>query len=383
VALVLAGCVTDSVTRVPFPSESVRPAPLQTTDVSAGILPLGSVPYDNRSLPLVSPDGKYVATQTGAPPDWPTMLAGPQASGPEATRVEIFHLDRAVGEAAFVRATDQGVLLGRAGDRAGFLVESLRPDGARWIGYVAWAGAGDQWLVADEHVNAFGCLGPDGRLAWSRRAIDVEHFDLVIRAGGEEWTVGAQGGDWLFPVWSSEPDGLFALRLEQGRLELTYMIAESPDSTRESLLRLPLATERPPHDAYQCVASLGVMNGVPGPGEPHLLFWHPTAQRIGLWRPLSSPGSSLLLVERSIAAVMDASGFVLVGTAQELYAQNPANLKDRRALLPGTHVPRPVARSDWPYVMLSPGPQRTGLTALRLIRDSHPISDASHPEQSR
>ncbi|MHC4711363.1 MAG: hypothetical protein ACYTA3_13365 [Planctomycetota bacterium] len=125
------------------------------------------------------------------------------------------------------------------------------------------------------------------------------------------------------------------------------------------------------------------MNGVPGPGEPHLLFWHPTAQRIGLWRPLSSPGSSLLLVERSIAAVMDASGFVLVGTAQELYAQNPANLKDRRALLPGTHVPRPVARSDWPYVMLSPGPQRTGLTALRLIRDSHPISDASHPEQPR
>ena len=364
--LALAGCVTDTVTRVPFPSEPIRHAALVTTNVSAGILPLGSVPYDNRSLPLVSPDGKYVATQTGAPPDWPALLASAQATVPDATRVEIFHLDRGVGEAAFVRATDQGVLLGRAGDQAGFLVESLRPDGARWIGYTAWAGAGDQWLVADEHVNAFGCLGPDGRLAWSRRATDAEHFDLVIRAGGEEWTVGAQGGDWLFPVWSSEPDGLFALRLEEGRLQLTYMIAESPLSTRSSLVRLPLAADRPPHDAYQCVASVAVMTGVPGYGEPHLLFWHPTAERICLWRPVSSPGSSLLLLERSIAAVMDASGLALVGTARELYAQSPANLKDRRALLPGTHVPRPVARSDWPYVMLSPGPQRVGLTALRL-----------------
>ncbi|MHC4082732.1 MAG: hypothetical protein ACYSU2_15585, partial [Planctomycetota bacterium] len=216
---------------------------------------------------------------------------------------------------------------------------------------------------------AFGCLGPDGRLAWSRRAADGEHFDLVIRAGGEEWTVGAQGGDWLFPVWSSEPDGLFALRLETGRLELTYMSAGSPDSTRESLVRLPLATECPPHDAYQCVASVAVMIGVPGHGEPHLLFWHPAAERIGLWRPVSSPGSSLMLLERSIAAVMDVSGFALVGTAQQLYAQDPSSLKDRRALLPGTHVPRPVTRSDWPYVMLSPGPERTGLTALRLMAD--------------
>ena len=67
--------------------------------------------------------------------------------------------------------------------------------------------------------------------------------------------------------------------------------------------------------------------------------------------------------------MVDVSGLALVGTARQLSTQNPADLKDRRALLPGTHVPRPVARSDWPYVLLSPGPERIGLTALRLVED--------------
>ncbi|MHC4416791.1 MAG: hypothetical protein ACYS0G_16095 [Planctomycetota bacterium] len=371
-AMALAGCVTDEVTRAPFPSAPIRPASLITRSVSAGILPLGSVPYDNRSLPLVSPDGRFVATQTGPPLEWPALLAGAGATVPEASRVEVFQLDRELGEAVFARATNQGILLGRAGDDAGFLVESPRPDGARWIGYTRWAGGGAaQWLVADENVNAFGCLGPGGRLAWSRRAGDAEHFDLVIRRGGEEWTVGAQGGDWLLPIWSDVPDGLFALRLDEGRLELTYMIAESPDSTKASLVRLPLASERSVHDAYQCVASVAVMTGVPGHREAHLLFWHPAAERIGLWRPVSSPGAALLLLEGSISAAIDMSGTALVGTDGQVYAQSPANLKDRRALLPGAHVPRPVARSDWPYVLLSPGEQRIGLIALRLIPASH------------
>jgi hypothetical protein len=369
-ALALAGCVTDEVTRVPLPPGPIRTAPRQTGRVSAGILPLGSVPYDNRSLPLVSPDGKYVATQAGPPPAWATLLAGPEAPLPDHTRIEIYELDRELGEAAFARATNTGVLLGRGGDEGGFVVESPRTDGARWIGYTRWAGGGaSRWLVADENVNAFACPGPDGRLAWSRRAPDAEHFDLVIRNGADEWSIGAQGGDWLMPVWSDVPDGLFTLRLEEGRLELAYMIAQSPESTRSSLVRLPIASGRTRHDTYQCLASVAVMNGLPRHREPFLLPWHPAAERIGLWRPVSSPGAALLLLEGSIAAVIDVSGLALVATARQLSTQNPTNLKDRRALLPGTHVPRPVARSDWPYVLLSPGAERIGLTALRLLPD--------------
>jgi hypothetical protein len=117
------------------------------------------------------------------------------------------------------------------------------------------------------------------------------------------------------------------------------------------------------------VASVAVMSDLPERREPFLLFWHPVTGRIGLWRPVTSPGAALLLLEGSISAAIDGSGTAVVGTTQQLFAQSPANLKDRRALLPGAHVPRPVARSDWPYVLLSPRPERIGLTALRLVAD--------------
>ncbi|MHC4219061.1 MAG: hypothetical protein ACYSU7_11465 [Planctomycetota bacterium] len=286
---------------------------------------------------------------------------------PATTRVEVYRLDRELGEAVYAWATNEGILLGRGGDEDGFLVESPRPDGSRWIGSTRWAGGGAaRWLVADEHVNAFGCPGADGRLAWSRRTQDDEHFDLVIRNGGQEWSVNAHGGDWLLPVWSDMPDGLFALRLEAGRLEVTYMNAESPLTTQASLVRLPIASERTRRDAYQCLASLAVMNDLPQRTEPFLMFWHPTAGRIGLWRPVISPGSAHMLAEGSISAAIDASGTAIVGTSDQLFAQKPANLKDRRSLVPGAHVPRRVARDDWPFVLLSPRNARTGLIAFRL-----------------
>jgi hypothetical protein len=356
-AIAIAGCVTDEVTRVPFPSGPIQMAPRRTTGVSAGILPLGSVPYDNRSLPLVSPDGTLVATQTGPPPDWSTLLAENDATVPQATRVEVYHLDREMGLESLFRETNDGTLLG---------LESPRTDGSRWIGYTGWDAGAAEWLVADDNVNAFACLGRDGRLAWSRRAQDAEHFDLIIRNGGDQWTVGAQGGDWLMPVWSDVADGLFALRLESGKLELTFMNAESPLTTRASLVRLPIASERTRHDTYQCLASVAVMNDLPRRREPFLLFWHPASGRIGLWRPVTSPGAALMLVEGSISAAIDASGTAVVATAQQLFAQNPASLTDRRPLLPGAHVPRRVARSDWPFVLLSPRDNRTGLLAFRV-----------------
>ena len=37
---------------------------------------------------------------------------------------------------------------------------------------------------------------------------------------------------------------------------------ESPDTTRASVVRLPLAEEMTSHDAYQSLASVAVMNGI-------------------------------------------------------------------------------------------------------------------------
>ena len=204
----------------------------QTVQVVAGVLPLGAVPYDNQMLPLVSPDGRYIATQTGAPPTWPTMLAEAGAEIPSATRIEVYELDLREGikpedrkPPALIASVAEPMLLGRTCDAEGFLVESPREDGARWIGKASWRSGEVKWLVSGGDVNAFACLGSDGRLAWSRRAVDGQHFDLVVRSADGEWAVaGDASQDWLMPTWSGRSDSLFFLTLRDGNLVLRHAL---------------------------------------------------------------------------------------------------------------------------------------------------------------
>ena len=349
----------------------VEPGPREHAgDLIAGVLPLGSVPYDNRSLPQVSPRGRFVATQVGGPPAWETLLASPDRRLAEDTRIEIYYLDHASGEAQLQWVTGPGLLLGRGGDERGFLVEQPRADGARWIGVMPWTGGRTTWLVADDEVNAFACLGPDGRLAWSRRVGGAEHFDLVIRHGSEQWTVGANGGDWLMPVWTGSRSDLFALRLTDGRLSAAYMDASSTRTTRDTMQQAAIAEQRTRYDAYQCLASYTPPRGLDrDPAAPMLTMWHPTAARMALWLPLSSPAAPMLLEPHSIAAVVDGSGNVLVTTADGVSLQNPANPRRSRILLPGTHILRTVDDDKWPYLAMSPRGDRIGLMAVRLLRE--------------
>ncbi len=370
-AVTQAGCATEQTvmahhTRATF----VEPGPREHAgDLIAGVLPLGSIPYDNRSLPQVSPKGRFVATQVGGPPAWETLLASPDRRLAKDTRIEIYYLDHASGEAQLQWVTEPGVLLGRGGDERGFLVEQPLADGARWIGVMPWTGGRTKWLVADDEVNAFACLGPDGRLAWSRRVGGAEHFDLVIRHGSEQWTVGANGGDWLMPVWTGSRSDLFVLRLAEGRLAAAYMDASSPGTTRDTLQQVAIAEQRTRYDAYQCLASYTPSGLDQEQVAPMLTMWHPTAARMAVWLPLSSPAAPMLLEPQSIAAVVDVSGNVLVTTADGVSLQNPADPRRSRTLLPGTHVLRSVDSDKWPYLAMSPRGDRIGLMAVRLLRE--------------
>lgn len=364
-----AGCTTETIMAHHTRATFVESGPREPAGAYiAGILPLGSVAYDNRSLPLLSSNGRFVATQVGGPPEWETLLSAPDCPLPLDSRIEIYRLDYNRGEVQLQWVTGRGLLLGRGSDGQGFLVEQPQPDGARWIGSMNWLGDATRWLVDDEHVNAFGALGPDGRLAWSRRSGGAEHFDLVIRDGDEEWTVGAQGGDWLLPVWAGRGADLFALRLEDGRLEATYMNAATPDSTRQGVVRVLIAEQRTRYDAYQCLASYSAPSEAQaGSGQPSLLLWHPSATRMVLWLPLSSPNALTLLEPESMAAVMDDSGNMLLATGQGVILISPVDSHRRRTLIPGTHILRPLSPRDWPYMVLSPRGDRIGLMALRLV----------------
>ena len=63
---------------------------------AAALVPveLGAVPYDGITLPLGSPDARFVATQSGGLPDWDVLLAAPGAAAAAALRntVEIHAL---------------------------------------------------------------------------------------------------------------------------------------------------------------------------------------------------------------------------------------------------------------------------------------------------
>ncbi len=133
-----AGCATESAPEWKRHWQPVsRPVgSSRVVHVSAAVRPLGSVPYDNLSLPLVSPDGRFLATQTDVPPTWQTVLAGPEATAPEATAVEIYRIHAGQINAPtsgpeFVAVLPEPVVMGRACDERGFLVESVRPDGPR------------------------------------------------------------------------------------------------------------------------------------------------------------------------------------------------------------------------------------------------------------
>ncbi len=346
--------------------------------VSAAVRPLGSVPYDNLSLPIVSPDGRFLATQTGIPPTWQTVLAEPDAPAPEATAVEIYRIHAGQKSAPtsgpeFVAVLPEPVVMGRACDESGFLVESVRPDGARWIGRAAWADGEIEWLITGEDVNAFAALGPNGLLAWSRRPADGEHFDLVIRDGPDEWTIASQGEDWLMPTWSGRGDGLFVLILEEDRLDAAHVIASNPVSLRQSLRRVPLAsTGASVRTAYQTVHAqqITIVAGDARPGRDEFVFFHPARIRAAVWRPRSAGGMApVLLHQESWTAIMDGSDHALVATQENLIRQSVIDPSDQVPLLDGFLVPRATNAKEAPYILLSPSEEtpRVGLTALQLL----------------
>ena len=107
--------------------------------VVVGVRRLGSVPFSGQVLPVVSPGGRYVATQVGEPIDWETVLAGGGQSAAVGARVEVWALRRdGVEEIDLAEPVPGGSVLGRSADASGFLIERVLADGSRVVERVNW-----------------------------------------------------------------------------------------------------------------------------------------------------------------------------------------------------------------------------------------------------
>jgi len=340
--------------------------------VLAQVNPVGSIPYDNQTLPIVSPDGRFVATQTGTPPEWDSVFARPGAAPPTTSRIEIYELPyTGVGTAPPRRhvIVDEAALLGRSCDDTGFLIEAPQVDGSRWIGKVAWRTGNVRWLVSDrQRVSAFPALGPGGRLAWSSRLVGSEEpFELHVRRGEREFRIPAAQADWLMPTWScaGAGDGLFAMLLGPGgTLDAVFMDAISSGDAQRSMQRLALVTEGAGIDtAYQAVSATVAVVG-PQPSHDQLMFYHPHQVRAAMWRP---PGRPLMADENSLAVIADGDDFLLVSTTEEIVRRGIFNALLRTKLMKGIQLARPTTSSRRPYLLIQPSNGTIGLTEMHLL----------------
>lgn len=338
--------------------------------VRANLLPRGSVPYDNLSLPLVSPCGSFLATQSGLPPTWETLLAAPYGEPPYGTDVDIYELDLESRDAIHIATVEADAVLGRSVNNRGFLIESPREDGSRWIGFVDWVDGELMWLIDDDSVNAFAVLGEDGRIAWSRRGPDRVTFELVIWDGQNERVISPDdSADWVMPTWAPSGNGLFVFTLsESGRMDLVYGLASDERAFRQSRQRLQLVRDGNIFGAYQAVNGQVSSPDLMPVSSDHLVFFHPSAGRVCVWTPLAARRDALTMLMRgSIFAILESADRAAVTTQDGLYRQNLADLDDRAEMVRGTLLPRLTHDETWPYLLLAPGENSVGLTSMRLL----------------
>jgi hypothetical protein len=201
--------------------------------VEVGVVPMGVVAYDGQALPLVSPDGHFVAVQEGEPPTWEAILAEPAAAIPIGAVLAVYE----VGEHELKRVPPAqplpaGLILGRSADERGFLVEAPHADGARWIGRVAWAGGGLEWLVRGPLVAAHAVLTSRGELVYTSRAVESDSASLVIQGAHGDKTERSPGdGLYAFPMCTQDSDMVYVLHLTQNTMELEAIrLDRGPDA---------------------------------------------------------------------------------------------------------------------------------------------------------
>jgi hypothetical protein len=426
----LIGCVTEGPARPrvapPPPNRPAMPVRLPDGPVAApvtaaaitnsrvriAISPLGSVPYDGQVLPLVSPDGRFIAVQEGTAPTWPTLLAGDEASVPAGTRLAVYEVSPAppgarsssppIQRVRHAQDVPSGLILGRAADAEGFLVEAPRSDGSRWIGKVAWASGRLAWLAQDGRVSAHGVLMAGGELLFTRRPVNSAVAELVVRSrGGAEDARSDPEGAFLYPIATTDPAAAYALIQVGSAIELVCLAVDrdppisGPARFGPVLARSNVAVSTDPAVAYQIAAPtqntgpLARLEGEPAPGEPPEppVIYHPRLQRAAAFDKGTSQFTGL--AARSIAAAYWSSplerGFFCTtpegvvfapytGPGEEGAEAIGRRLPDARVL--GTpYVTRRTSSERWPLLMLGPSrqdPSRIQVAAVTIVREEPP-----------
>ncbi len=334
---------------------------------------LGSLPWNATILPLPSPDGRWIATTAGTPPSNAARMALPGALPPAGSRIEIWEILPGFSGMRLQSTIESPFILTDAADKEGFLIESPRRDGSRWIGRVDWRSGELTWLVRDDQVNTMPSLGPRGRLAWSTRARDSVSFSLAFRfADGREFELPADDEDWLFPMWSQRSTRLSVWRLDDaGVLSILSIDGESPATIGEDPRQVLVMVGASRWDAATATANRTAVQGLNGPAVEQVVFYHPTEQRINVWMPTGINDDRLVsLAPGSIDAIHDDRGDFLLTMPKGLHWQSRSDLRN---VVRVDHAPvyaRSTVDPMRPFILLDPGSEVVRLRAMRPRRET-------------
>lgn len=267
---------------------------LTDSRVRVGIRPLGAVPFDGMTLPITSPDGRFIAAQSGAVPPWATLLAEPGSSVPARLTLSFAEIRPPTGAPspaipgeptgaiiplAWAGTLPRGLLLGRSATDRGVLVERPDESGGRSIGLVEWKSGQTRWLISDPaSIAAHASFGPRGELAYSRRSLaETAGFELVVRPisgdASRELVLKPRTDETLvFPTFSADQTRVYvfsaATRLVNGFGPLTLLCVRLPGTGQGSLAverRIELDVEPTIAAAFQAVAAIQTPWILPGP----------------------------------------------------------------------------------------------------------------------
>ncbi len=379
------------------PLASPAAAATQTTRLRVGVVPLGTIPYDGQVLPLVSPDGRFLAVQEGEAPPWEVLLARPGAVASRRTRLAVYDITSAP-----IRRVDPGeplpagLVLGRAADHAGFLVEHPREDGSRWIGRAAWVSGRVEWLVQGADCNAHAMLTASGDLLFTRQRPGEPAVALICRTrDGVESAMGSPDIAYAMPMATADPAYVYALlRSERGLEVETVRLSDGEGGP----VRLGAIWDSYRLDgsgeaalAYQVGASVSgplprseLTEGAAAwtrPPQP-LILVHPRLGRlIALW-PVD--GSVQLLAPGSIAGVRDGrligDGFLCTTPEGLVFSRagrgaGPAGVGEIDAptrVLASAYVARATTDPLRPYVLLGPSGRDLSRLEVAMLTPGEP-----------
>jgi hypothetical protein len=354
---------------IPGAALSGAPSALAGARSTLGLSPAGEVPYDGLALPLISPDGRSLATSAATPPSWESLLALPGAEPPTSSRIELFELSQASPKSLATPSALEGLILGRSASDQGFLIEAPQPSGERWVGQVEWGTGTLRWLVQDHAIN-FGAIElRDGTLCWARRGFDDLDSQLVIRAPGKEpVTLREDGRSLLLPVATPDQRRLGVISASSTRTELVIIdLSNAPIITG----RIALADAGSPALAYQILAGSRATPPATGNSllDSMLVLIDP---RVGRAKLVDAAGAKLVPISNdAISAELSAAGLLV--TTRDALVWHSVSADDRNNLsvskvltLAGTPMLARASSNPGQFVLIGPSSKPTMLQILRL-----------------